>query len=241
MITLQLNENEIAAFTHEIDLKIQGLTALQNQQVLAEIGSAIFTISTKRLIKDLNMAAKIYPKKFHHIYEWGKVGDNASRLFYLKRNSVSQSNIRIEAGFLNSRTPVPIPPELLTPGAKGKSVTRRSIFSKKAEVMEAGQSVSFQAQRTLAFLGNSGIAFIPKDKFVNILNPGGNQVKGAFEKFVRDWYATKTISVIESSGIFKRLQDAITEALAPRYAGELQSTQAVMNTAKIYSEDRVVL
>jgi hypothetical protein len=241
MITLKSNEADVNRFLHEIKLKVDGLQVPIEQNVLTEINNAIFTISTRRFVRALNIAAKMEPKKFHHIYEWGQVGNNVKRLYKLTKDLSSGSYLKIGASFLQSKTTVPIPAKLLEAGKTGKVVSSRSIFKDKAEVMESGRGISYQARRTLAFLNSSGnIAFIPANKIVDILNPGGTQVKGSFEKFFHDWYAVNTAVVIQSSGIMTSLQEAIVNALNQPNAGAEKAREAAMSTLRSYSEDKVV-
>jgi hypothetical protein len=220
MISLKFNSGELDKFYHQINLKVEGLSAPLDPQVLTEINNAIFTVSSRRFVRAMNLAAKSNPKKYHHIYEWGYVGDNKKRLFYLRKDLSSGKYLRVGAGFLKSKTPVPIPAELLQPGKTGRSVVSRSVFANKAEVMESGTAIRYEAQKTLAFLQKNGaVGFIPKGKIINILNPGGSEVKGAFETFFQDWYKVNTAIVIQTSGILESLQIAMTNALNEYNAG----------------------
>jgi hypothetical protein len=241
MITLKSNSGDIEKFLHEINLKVEGMQAMINPDVLTEINNAIFTVSSRRFVRALNLAAKVEPKKFHHIYEWGQVGKNVKRLYRLTKDLSSGSYLRIGASFTQSKTPVPIPAKLLEMGRTGKAVSARNIFKDKAEVMESGIGISYQARRTLAFLNSAGnIAFIPAGQIVNILNPGGTQVKGAFEKFFREWYAINTVKVVQSSGIMSSLQDAIVNALNQPNAGAEKARESAISTLRSYSQNKVV-
>lgn len=209
--------------------------------VLTEINNALFTISTKRFIRDLSLAAKMEPKKFHHVYEWNQTGNTSKKLFKMARIYSNGSSLKIGADFIKSKTPVPIPPELLQAGRTGKSVVSRSVFADKADVMESGRGISFQARRTLAFLGRSGVvSFIPNGTIVNILNPGGTQVKGSFEKFFHGWFAANTALVIQSSGILSSLQESIVNALNEPNAGSEKAMESAISTLRSYSGNKVV-
>lgn len=204
-------------------------------QVMTELNNALFTVSSTRFIRAMNLAAKSDPKKYHHIYEWGNTGNNVKRLFALNREISTSNTLRIGAKFLQSTSQVPIPTALLEPGKSGRTVTSRNIFRDKAAVMESGAGISYQARRTLGFLGrNGGIAFIPAGTVVNILNPGGTQVKGAFEKFFHDWYAINTMTVIQSSGLLGKLQEAITVALNERNAGAEKAKASAIQTLQTF-------
>lgn len=209
--------------------------------VLTEINNAIFTVSSRRFVRALNLAAKGNPKKFHHIYEWENIGNNKKRLYVLTKDLSTGSTLKIGANFIQSKTPVPIPPALLSAGKTGKTVSSRNVFRDKASVMESGRGVSFQARRTLAFLNSVGsIQFIPAGRIVNILNPGGTQVKGSFEKFFHEWYAVNTAVVIQSSGIMDSLQNAIVNALNQPNAGAAKVKDSAISTLRSYSNGEVV-
>lgn len=239
MISLKLNSGELDKFYHQINLKVEGLEAFMDPQVLTQLNDAIFTISSRRFVRALNIAARVDPKSFHHIYEWNRTGDNKKRLYFIRKEYSMGSSLRIGAGFLQSKTPVPIPTALLEPGTTGKSVVSRNVFRDKAEVMESGIGISYQANKTLAFLNRSGvIGFIPAGKIINILNPGGVRVKGSFEKFFHAWYAVNTAVVIQSSGVMQSLQDAIVQALNEKNAGLQQSKEAAISTLKAYASSQ---
>ena len=217
------------------------MQAMINPDVLTEINNAIFTVSSRRFVRALNLAAKSDPKKFHHIYEWENVGNNKKRLFVLTKDLSTGSTLKIGANFIQSRTPVPIPPALKIAGKTGKYVSSRNVFKDKASVMESGRGVSFQARRTLAFLNSVGdMQFIPSGKIVNIINPGGTQVKGSFEKFFHEWYAANTAVVIQSSGIMDSIQNAIVQTLNQPRAGSSDAKNAAISTLRSYSNGEVI-
>lgn len=233
MIKLQLNSGELDRFYHQIDLKVEGMSAPLDPMVLTQINNTLFTVSARRFIRAMNIAARTDPKRYHHIYEWGAVGDSARRLYYLRRDLSSGKYLRIGSGFLKSKQPVPIPPELLMPGKTGKSVVSRSIFANKAEVMESGVGVTFQAKKTLAFLEKNGnVSFVGPSTVINILNPGGTQVKHAFETFFQSWYKVNTIAVFQSSGILEAVQVAMVNALNEYDAGLTKAKEGIIQTLR---------
>jgi hypothetical protein len=191
-----------------------GLEQLSKPQALEQISRAIFAITGERFMVDIDSYARRNPKKMHHIYEWGRVGDRNARLFVLERTSVLDGSLLITTNFLQSKMPVPINPELLSPGKTGKVVSRSSVFANKAQVMENGTPVSFNAKRVLAMIGSSGLAFIAPGTQINILHPGGVQTKNAFATYLLDWYTNTGSIVLDSSGLYERISNDISKALS---------------------------
>lgn len=236
MIQLQIDTK---AMIEELDNKISGIKELTSPSVLQEIAKATFTITGKRFVIDLDNYARRNPKKMHHIYEWGGVGKAESRLFVLERASILYGDLVVNTKFLPSKLPVPISPELLTPGPTGKVVSRRSIFSDKAAVMEKGAKVSFAAKRILAFADSQGIAFIAKGTTININHPGGLQTKNAFATYMLDWYTKNGNVVMDASGFYERIQLETENALNVTGAGATQVRQAVARAAEAAGQGKV--
>jgi hypothetical protein len=229
MISLSLDSAQITA---EMDSFLANVKQITSPSVLEEISKAIFTVTGENFVKAADRYARMNPKKMHHVYEWGKIGEPTGRLFTLERISVLNGSLLINTNFLPSKMPVPINPELLLPGPTGKIVTRRSIFSDKAKVMEEGQSVTFTAQRILSFVGDNGLVFIKPGTQVNILTPGGRGVKGSFSEFLLQWYTENGYSILENSGLYERISNDVSAALS--------SSRASINTVKMAVAGAVV-
>jgi len=204
----------------------EGLQELTKPTVLSQVARSIFSLTAERFMIDVDNYARRNPKRMHHVYEWGGIGNPTQRLFVLERSRIIYGDLVISSNFLSSKMPVPINPELLKPGRTGKIVSSRSIFRNKAEVMESGTPVSFQAKRVLAFMGNNGIAFIAPGTQINILHPGGIQTKNAFAEYMLDWYTNKSNVVIDSSGYYDRLANDVSIALSSN-----KSSAAVVKNA----------
>jgi len=208
-----------------------GLQELTKPKVLDQISRAVFTITGERFVVDVDNYARLNPKKMHHVYEWGKIGDKNARLFVLERASVLDGTLLITTNFLKSKMPVPINPALLNPGKTGRVVSKSSIFANKAEVMEAGNPVSFQAKRVLAFMGNNGIAFIAPGTQINILHPGGIQTRNAFAEYLLEWYTKKGNAIMDSSGLYERIANDVSNVLNSSNSGAAAVQQAVTRIA----------
>ena len=175
----------------------------------------------------------------HHVYEWGRIGDSEARLFVLERSQILYGDLIVSAKFLPSIMPVPINPALLQAGRTGKVVSRTSVFKNKAEVMEAGTPVSFQAKRVLAFMGNNGIAFVAPGTQINILHPGGIQTRNAFASFMLEWYMNNGNTVMDSSGFYDRLVNDVSEVLSlnkPTITAVRQAVTKIANEVDLGAE-----
>jgi len=177
MITLSANNFDILNIKEELDLKVGGIKELTNKVVLEEFSKAVFTVGAKAFVKAMNLEAKANPKKYHHLYEWNKAGMNTQRLFFLYNESFVGDTLTIRPGFIQSRTPVPIAPELLTPGKTGKIVAAKNVFKDKASVMENGTPIIYRASKALPIASDGKINFIARGTLVRINNPGGVEVK----------------------------------------------------------------
>lgn len=137
----------------------------------AQRGKTIFLktlgMETVELMKDfIDSNARVNPEMLHHIYEWNQTGSPRARLYDISyttsnlglsfRSSFSQS-ISVKNG---SRTP----------------------FYDKARIMEEGIPVTIRPRtaQVLAFEENGETVFTQGP--VEVLNPGGTEVQGGFEK-----------------------------------------------------------
>jgi len=197
----------------ELSAWMGGIEELTKSSVLTQLVRPVFTITGKRFVIDVDNYSRMNPKKMHHVYEWGKIGQSDGRLFVIERGQILSGNLVINTKFLPSKMPVPINPELLQPGKTGKSVSKQSIFANKAEVMESGRSVSFSAQKVLAFMGSNGIVFIKPGTQVNILHPGGIQTNNSFGSYMLEWYTSNANAVMDSSGFYDQMAIDVAAAM----------------------------
>jgi hypothetical protein len=241
MITLQASNFDILKIESELNLKVGGIKELQSKSVLTELSNAVFTMTGKAFIKAMNLEAKANPKKFHHIYEWNKVGTQSGRLFFIYKEHSSGGLLIVKPGFIKSRTIVPVAPELSTPGKTGRSVAARYVFRDKATIMETGKPIIYRASKNLPIADNGQVRFIAAGTVIKNYNPGGKEVKGSFEKFFHEWYATKVEMVISKSGIIKAIDNETAITLNKRGAGPAQVRSAIINLLKQYAKGESVL
>ena len=227
---------------NEINKKVLGLKTLTTQRNMTEIAKVVFTVTGHRFVKSLDNEARMNPKKYHHIYEWGRAGSPDARLFVIQRGSVLGGNLAINTKFLPSRKPVPIPSGAQSQGSNGRRVTRRNIFREKAKIMESGASVNYTAKRVLAFLGRDGMVFLPKGYQVHINNPGGKATTNAFKEFMIRWYSVNADKVMISSGFYSRLAQDVARTLNMKGTGPNEVFTTVSRTSSAWSKnERVIL
>lgn len=228
MIQLQIDTKQLV---EELNNKIAGIKEMQAPSVLATMSKIVFTITGERFMVATDQYARRNPKKMHHVYEWGGIGNPAKRLFVLERQRLLGGNLMIVSRFLPSRMPVPINPGLLNPGPNGRVVSRKNIFRNKASVMESGQMISFTAKSVLAFMGNDGIVFVKPGTTINIAHPGGLETNDAFSKHMLEWYTTRAALVLDGSGVYERISNDVSIALSVKGAGITATRMAVERIA----------
>ena len=220
MIKLSISKASLDALNREIDLKVKAIGHMTQPEFLNEVSKAVFVILGERFVLAVDRFSVTNPKRMHHIYEWGKVGTPSGRLFVLNKAILVSGSMTISTEFKPSKTPVPINPELLSPGATGKVVSRKNVFRDKAKVMEEGRAVHYQAKKMLAFMGSDlGIKFIKPGTTVNINNPGGKFVKGSLATFMSAWYNKNAQTIIDSSGLYERIANETAIVLSKKNAG----------------------
>jgi len=234
MIKLSISKQSVDALNREIDLKVKAIGHMTQPDFLNEVSKAVFVILGERFVLAVDRFSVTNPKRMHHIYEWNKVGSPSARLFVLNKAILVSGSMTIKTEFKPSKTPVPINPELLLPGATGKVVSKKNVFRDKAQVMEEGRAVHYQAKKMLAFMGSDlGIKFIQPGTTVNINNPGGKYVKGSLATFMSAWYNKNAQTIIDSSGLYERIANETARVLSKNNAGiaDVKAvTQQVVNS-----------
>jgi len=237
-------------FNALVNAKVKQGEFLASSTVRTEVAKAIFTITARKFLKDLNIAAKENPKKFHHIYEWDSIGKTSEMLFLMKRAGVQAGNLKIVIVPLRSSKIVPIREELSTPGPSGRKVDSEHIFKDKMKVMEEGQPVRIEVKsaKALAFVGTGpsaneqGIIFWKKERGPIIVpNPGGDQVKGALTEFLRTWYETKAPLTFEQSGMGKKIVSRVAVVLNSNDPSISSIYNAVKEVNSSYSQELTVI
>lgn len=218
----------------EIENKIEGMKELKSSKTKKMMMDVAFSIAALKFVKRTNLLSRLNKSSFHHVYEWGGTGSEASRLFRVIKRSGSSGSATVYYKFNNSKKMSPISPSLKTPGATGKTVSKSGIFKDKARVMESGSAVSFITSRTIAFESGGSIVFIPPGKTINIKNPGGAGTSGSFEKHFKEWWMTNFPHVLDEKGVIQKLEKNVATALSKNGAGRSAAQKAISTTLGRY-------
>jgi hypothetical protein len=239
MILFQFNG--VDKLYKELDKKISGIEEVISPSSKNQIAKAIFTITSKRFIKDFSIASKANPQKYFHMYEDGSVGNAAKKLYTMKRANVVSGNLTISFSYKKATQPNRIPLGLRS--RKGKAVTAKSIFYNRAEAMESGKPISFTTKKYIAFLSkrDDDIHFLPPGYVVNIMNPGGKKTTGSFEKFATAWYSKQTKTLLKSSRLLSDIQVSVARALSQKSGGPTNVRNAIKATSEKYSQGVIEL
>lgn len=235
MIKLSIEKNSLKNFTDEMNLKIQSIGVMKTPAYLEQIAKAAFVIVGEKFMLATDRYSVQNPKKMHHVYEWGQIGNPSARLFILQRVSILNGLLVTNPRFLFSKVAVPINPELLIPNKNGKYVNKRNVFRNKAQVMENGIPISYQAQKSLAFMGRDGIKFIRPGTLVQIRNPGGVATKNAFSEFMLNWYNRNAQQVMDSSGLYERVVNEASVIIGQNKSSSAQMLRSITDIANSVS------
>lgn len=150
-------------------------------------------MQTVEVMKEfIDSNARVNPDMLHHIYEWHLTGSPDARLYDISY-TVSNLGLSFKSSFSQSTS------------IKNGS---RTPFYNKARIMEEGIPVTIRPRvaQTLAFDDNGETVFTKGP--VQILNPGGTEVEGGFEK-VFDMFFNRYFSqaFLRTSGIARYLEN----------------------------------
>jgi len=242
MIQLMVPKSNFEAVSVLINSKVKQMEIVISPISLTEISKAIFTITTKKFLKDLSIAALTDPKKYHHLYEWGDVGKENRKLFLLKRSSVKYGNLTIDIIPLKSTKPVPINSVLASPGTTGKKVTTKSIFKNKMEIMEENKPIHMITKKTIVFTPDGkDLVFVPAGKVIDIMNPGGSKTTHALRDFSKIWYDTKAPIVINNSRLIQQIGNEVAKTINRQGSSPEMVYKTIKKVTSNYSQDRDII
>lgn len=150
-------------------------------------------METVEVMKEfIDSNARVNPQMLHHIYEWNLTGSPEARLYDISY-TVSNLGLSFKSSFSQSRS--------IKDGS-------RTPFYDKARIMENGIPVTIRTKtaQVLAFDDNGETVFTRGP--VEVLNPGGTEVEGAFEKTF-DMFFNRYFSqaFLRTSGIARYLEN----------------------------------
>jgi hypothetical protein len=183
--------------------------ALETPQHINEVVLATNSAINAAFITHMSGEAFNDPKKFHHMYEWGRTGDPNSKLWkHVLRGSGAARTTAFE--FVASKKSVPISPEKAAVG-----VQRNHIFVWKAPVMELGLPVRIYPKiaKKMVIDSESG-GLIYTDKVIDIPRQGTKDTWNSFtDEFLR-WYMSGIPNKIIKSIVEPRVNAAARKAIA---------------------------
>ena len=135
----------------------------------------------------VDVSARGNPSALHHVYEWYQTGSPSARLFDINY-TVSNLGLSINSTFSQSRT---VKEDSNVP------------FYNKAKIMENGIPVTISPKKASVLAFTQGGETIFTRKSLTVRNPGGDFVKGSFEKtmdeFILRYFKQ---SFLRASGIY---------------------------------------
>ena len=135
----------------------------------------------------VDVSAKGNPRALHHVYEWYQTGSPSARLFDLDY-TVSNLGLSINSTFKQSRT---------------LREDSNEPFYNKALIMERGVPVTITPKKSSVLVFEEGGETIFTKNPITVRSPGGDEVRGSFEKTVDEFILRYfKQSFLRASGIY---------------------------------------
>lgn len=153
----------------------------------------------------IDAKSRTSPKSFHHVYEWGRIGDNEARLFKLKKLPADGLSLKVNYELIDSKSFVP-----------SENSNNRHVFVKKAEIMEQGKTVviSPRFSERLVFEVDGYTVFMPKGESVTVRKPGGAATKNSFFSAYKYFFTGNLVNMsIKKSGFQRLFNSSLSRAL----------------------------
>jgi len=170
------------------------LHGTKQNKTLVEKGAA--NMVAEYFMRLVDAKARANRSSLHHVYEFGAEGNSDARLFKKKLNSTEAGTV-ISFSFIRSKKP----------NFNGH------IFYNKASVMESGETVVIKPRRGkfLAYSIDTGTSkkLVVTSKPSIVTNPGGDMVKGSFEKEWKDFSSHTAKAVLKQFRYFELINEAI--------------------------------
>jgi hypothetical protein len=241
MIEIIINPEDISNFNVIVQNKVKSAEFMAHYKSMTEVAKAMFTITTKKFLQDLSVAAQNDHKRYHHLYEWEAIGRTSRKLFAMERTRVIGGELIITIVPIKSTKAVPIRSPLNIPGPTGKVVTAKHIFRDKMQVIENNDPVTIETKRTIVFSPDGQkLIFVPKDKVITIKNPGGTAAKDALLEFSNTWYSTKPEMVMDQSRLIRQMANRVVDLLNTDAANPESVYRTIQEVNKSYSKEITV-
>ncbi len=176
-----------------------------NPQFQSAFRSVIFDQVQIDFADYIDAKARTSPKSFHHVYEWGRVGDSEARLFKLNKLPADGLSLKINYELTDSKSFVP-----------SENSNNKHVFVKKASVMEEGKTVVIRPRfsERLVFDVDGYTIFMPKGESVTVRKPGGAATKNAFFAQYRYFFTGQLVNMsIKKSGFQRLFNSSLSRAL----------------------------
>jgi len=156
----------------------------------------------------MSVRAPAQPERFHHVYEWGQIGDPTAKL-WVDNLSGNGNNRLATFTWRASKQMVPVRSDFQEAGVK-----KIHVFVWKAPVMEYGQNLTIRPKRgsILAYFtgptnpeGKYKMQFTRKP--IQVSNTGGKLTKGAFTREYISWWSGSEGEAVFNTQIRRVLEE----------------------------------
>ena len=207
MISIKLNSNTLTKDLNNIVQYSLGFIdgVHKGKKVLfSKIGASVKEML--EIFIDAN--ARSNPQALHHVYEWYKTGSPDARLFDINY-TVSNVGLSFYSSFRQSNTI-----------KEGSSAP----FYNKAKIMEDGIPVTITPKKaTMLVFEQDGETIFTKGP-VEVMNPGGSQAQGSFERIVNIFFKQYfTQSFLKVSGLKDYFNKPIVYKRIFKKAGHMEN------------------
>jgi hypothetical protein len=201
-----LRDSTVAQISAALFYKTNVMAKLaSNPQFQSAFRNVIFDQLEVDFGQYVDAKARSGPKSFHHVYEWGRTGDDEARLFKLNKVPVDGLSLKVNYELLDSKSFVP-----------SENSDNRHVFIKKSSVMEEGKLVviSPRFSERLVFDVSGYTVFMPKGQSVTVNKPGGAGTKNSFFSAYKYFFTSTLVSMsIKKSGFQRLFNSSLSRAL----------------------------
>lgn len=175
--------NYVAGFMEQLSIRFG------DNQNMNPVLNLTHGIMEEQFIDHMSTLALANPSAYHHVYEWGRVGDPTARLWddvLIGKGTVRQATFR----WRPSKSVVPVTAE-----AEEVGVQEIHVFIWKAPIMEYSQDITINPHTENGISYFTGPANTNDWELkwfrgpVHVRDPGGPYVKGAFTQAYTLWWA----------------------------------------------------
>ena len=201
-----LKDSTVAQISAALFYKTNVMAKLaSNAQFQSAFRSVIFDQLQVDFGDYIDAKARTSPKSFHHVYEWGRIGEDEARLFKLKKLPADGLSLKVNYELIDSKSFVP-----------SENSNNKHVFVKKAEIMEQGKTVVIAPRfsERLVFEVDGYTVFMPKGESVTVRKPGGAATKNSFFAAYRYFFTGQLVNMsIKKSGFQKLFNSSLSRAL----------------------------